>query len=326
MTFTTPKDSKTKILQSFQQILAERKKIASKVETKEEEAEKAKNKELLEVASTYTIDTIVKGLADLQLDFGTIINGLSDKLNTESSKLDELRKAIAIETEHRQELQQIRIVADALHILTQEHQEKLHTLEENATQQREIIAKDTLEKRKAWQKEQVDFETALQEENTFITNTRQKEEADYQYTLDRQRKIEVDNYEEAKRKLERELQESTREKEKNWVDREKFLTDHQAEFEENQKKAETFEEELKQAYTKAKEEAIQEVTREAKVKADLFEKEWESSKQGYELRVQSLEQTIEKQSQQIAEISAQLQGTMKQAQDLAMKAFSSNKE
>ncbi|MEY3867993.1 MAG: hypothetical protein ACRCT1_02620 [Microcoleaceae cyanobacterium] len=326
MTFTAPKDSKTKILQSFQQILAERKKIASKVETKEEEAEKAKNKELLEVASTYTIDTIVKGLADLQLDFGTIINGLSDKLNTESSKLDELRKAIAIETEHRQELQQIRIVADALHILTQEHQEKLHTLEENATQQREMIAKDTLEKRKAWQKEQADFETALQEENTLITNTRQKEEADYQYTLERQRKIEVDNYEEAKRKLERELQESTREKEKNWVDREKFLTDHQAEFEENQKKAETFEEELKQAYTKAKEEAIQEVTREAKVKADLFEKEWESSKQGYELRVQSLEQTIEKQSQQIAEISAQLQATMKQAQDLAMKAFSSNKE
>lgn len=326
MTFNAPKDSKTKILQSFQQILAERKKIASKVETKEEEAEKAKNKELLEVASTYTIDTIVKGLADLQLDFGTIINGLSDKLNTESSKLDELRKAIAIETEHRQELQQIRIVADALHILTQEHQEKLDTLEENATQQREIIAKDTLEKRKAWQKEQADFETALQEENTLITNTRQKEEADYQYTLERQRKIEVDNYEEAKRKLERELQDSTREKEKNWVDREKFLTDHQAEFAENQKKAETFEEELKQAYTKAKEEAIQEVTREAKVKADLFEKEWESSKQGYELRVQSLEQTIEKQSQQIAEISAQLQATMKQAQDLAMKAFSSNKE
>jgi hypothetical protein len=326
MTFTAHKDSKTKILQSFQQILADRKKIASKVETKEEEAEKAKNKQLLEVASTYTIDTIVKGLADLQLDFGTIINGLSDKLNTESSKLDELRKAIAIETEHRQELQQIRTVADALHILTQEHQEKLHTLEENATQQREIIAKDTLEKRKAWQKEQADFETAWQEETTFITNTRQKEEADYQYTLERQRKIEVDNYEEAKRKLERELQESTREKEKNWVDREKFLTDHQVEFEENQKKAATFEEELKQAYTKAKEEAIQEVTREAKVKADLFEKEWESSQQGYELRVQSLGQTIEKQSQQIAEISAQLQATMKQAQDLAMKAFSSNKE
>jgi hypothetical protein len=117
------------------------------------------------------------------------------------------------------------------------------------------------------------------------------------------------------------LQQSTREKEKNWVEREKFLSDNQAEFEANQKKAAGFEEELKQAYVKAKEEAIQEVSREAKVKADLVEKEWEGTKQGYELKVQSLQQTIERQTAQIGEISAQLQGTMKQSQDLAMKAF-----
>jgi hypothetical protein len=117
------------------------------------------------------------------------------------------------------------------------------------------------------------------------------------------------------------LQLSTREKEKNWVEREKVLSDNRAEFEANQKKAAGFEEELKQAYIKAKEEAIQEVAREAKVKADLVEKEWEGTKQGYELKVQSLQQTIERQTEQIAEISAQLQATMKQAQDLAMKAF-----
>ena len=119
------------------------------------------------------------------------------------------------------------------------------------------------------------------------------------------------------------MQESTREKEKNWVEREKVLSDNQAEFEENQRKAAGFEEELKQAYVKAKEEAIQEVSREAKVKADLVDKEWEGSKQGYELKVQSLQQTIGRQTEQIAEISAQLQATMKQAQDLAMKAFAS---
>lgn len=54
-----------------------------------------------------------------------------------------------------------------------------------------------------------------------------------------------------------------------------------------------------------------------------MEKEWEGSKQGYELKVQSLQQTIGRQTEQIAEISAQLQATMKQAQDLAMKAFAS---
>lgn len=323
MTLATAKDSKSQILQNFQQILADKKKIESKVETKEQSAEKAKNKQLLEVASTYTIDSIVKGLADLQLDFGSITSGLSEKLKQESSKLDELKRAIEIEAEQLQELQQIRVVADAFHILNEEHQEKLTVLEQNAANQREILEKDTTQKRKTWGKEQQEFEASVQEKTAFTIKQRLGEAADYQYDLQRQRKIETDAYEETKRTSERDLQESTREKEKNWVEREKLLSDNQAEFEKNQTKAAGFEEELKQAYVKAKEEAIQEVSREAKVKADLVDKEWEGSKQGYELKVQSLQQTIERQTEQIAEISAQLQATMKQAQDLAMKAFAS---
>jgi len=323
MTLATAKDSKSQILQNFQQILADKKKIESKVETKEQSAEKAKNKQLLEVASTYTIDSIVKGLADLQLDFGSITSGLSEKLKQESSKLDELKRAIEIQAEQLQQLQQIRVVADAFHILTEEHQEKLTVLEQNAANLREILEKDTTQKRKVWGKEQQEFEDAVQEKTAFTIKQRQSEAADHQYDLQRTRKIETDTYEETKRTSERDLQESTREKEKNWVEREKLLSDNQAEFEKNQTKATGFEEELKQAYVKAKEEAIQEVSREAKVKADLVDKEWEGSKQGYELKVQSLQQTIERQTEQIAEISAQLQATMKQSQDLAMKAFAS---
>ncbi len=323
MTLATPKDSKAQILQNFQQILADKKKIESKVETREQSAEKAKNKQLLEVASTYTIDSIVKGLADLQLDFGSITSGLSEKLKAESSKLDELKRAIEIEADQLQQLQQIRVVADAFHILTQEHQEKLTVLEQNSAKEREIIEKDTTQKRKIWGKEQQEFDAEVQEKTVLTIKQRQGEAADHQYDLQRERKIETDAYEETKRTSERDIQESTREKEKNWAEREKLLSDNQAEFEKNQTKAAGFEEELKQAYTKAKEEAIQEVSREAKVKADLVDKEWEGSKQGYELKVQSLQQTISLQTEQIAEISAQLQATMKQAQDLAMKAFAS---
>ncbi len=323
MTLGTAKESKAKILQNFQLILAENKKIESKVETKEQEAEKAKNKQLLEVASTYTVDSIVKGLADLQLDFGSVINGLSERLSAESSKLDELKRGIEIETAQLQQLQQIRVVADALYILTQEHQEKITALEQSAASQREVIEKDTIQKRKVWEKEQQEFDTTVQETTALIIKEREQETADYLYELERTRKVETDEYEETKRKLERELQQSTREKEKNWVEREQVLSDNQAEFEKNQTKAAGFEEELKQANTKAKEEAIQEVSREAKVKADLVDKEWEGTKQGYELKVQSLQQTIGRQTEQIAEISAQLQATMKQAQDLAMKAFAS---
>ena len=53
----------------------------------------------------------------------------------------------------------------------------------------------------------------------------------------------------------------------------------------------------------------------------MFEKEWEGSKQSYELKITSLEQTIERQKEQIESISNQLQETLKQAQDLSMRAF-----
>ncbi len=80
MTTVAVKDSKQQIVQAFQQILAERKKLELKIATKQEEADKVKNQEILEAASTYTVDSIVKGLADLQLEFGGIVNSLSEKL------------------------------------------------------------------------------------------------------------------------------------------------------------------------------------------------------------------------------------------------------
>jgi len=320
------RDSKEQIFKAFQQILTDKKKIDSKIATKEEQAEKEKNKQVLEVASTYTIDSIVKGLAELQLEFSSIVNGLSDKLGTEASKLDELKKAIAIETQHLQELQQIRVVADALHLLTQEHQENLKNLEQNAANRREALEKDTTEKHKLWEKEQAEFESTVREQNELLIKERQRQEADYQYELERQRKVETDEYEELKRNQERELQEAHQEKEKQWSEREKILAERQPLFEEYQKNVDAFPNELDEAVKKAREEAIKEVHQDARVKAELLDKEWESTKQSYEFKIQSLQETLQKQSEQIDNLSTQLQDALKQSQSLAMKAFGSSSQ
>ena len=58
------KDSKYRLV-TFQGIIAERKKLELKIATKQEEADKEKNKQILQTASSYTVDSIVKGLAEL---------------------------------------------------------------------------------------------------------------------------------------------------------------------------------------------------------------------------------------------------------------------
>jgi hypothetical protein len=315
------KDSKQQLMQAFGKIIAERKAIESKIATKLEVAEKAKNKEVLEAASAYTVDSIVKSLANLQLEFGGIVNSLSEKLAKENSKLDELNRGIEIETQYLQELQQIRIVADAVDILTQEQQEKLKTLEQDTQSKREALEKEAAQARKDWLKEQAEFNEAVQIYNQLQAKQRQQETEDYQYKLENTRKINTDAYEAKKRNLERELQLGAATKEKDWAEREKTLKANQTLLNEYQTKVTASPAELEEAVKKAREEAIKETTQKAKVEADLLEKEWEATKQSYELKVKSLEETIQKQVEQIESISTQLQATLKQAQDLAMRAF-----
>jgi hypothetical protein len=324
MTTVAVKDSKQQLMQAFQQIIIQRKKLESKIATKQEEAEKAKSQEILQAASTYTVDSIVKGLADLQLEFGSILNGLSEKLAQENFKLDELNRAIEIETQRLQELQQIRVVADTLDILSQEHQEKLKTLEQDTISKREALEKEITIRRKEWQKEQAEYEEKLQAYNNLLAKDRQQEQEEFQYILENTRKINTDSYEAIKRQQQREIQENSQNKDRDWAQREKILTERQPLFADYQQKVTTFPNELEEAVKKCREESIKETSQKAKIEADLFEREWESNKQSYELKIQSLEETIKKQSEQIEGISAQLQTALKQAQDLAMRAFGSS--
>ena len=313
--------AKEQLKQAFQQIVADKKKLEFKIATRQEIAENEKNQQVLEVASTYTVDSIIKGLADLQLEFGGIVRQLSEKLANENSKLDELKLAIEIEVQHLQELQEIRIAADTVHILNQEHQEQLSRLEQNNSSQKQVLEKAIVEQRKSWQQEQSEYESMLLQQNELLLRERQRETEDYQYHLELTRKINTDAYDSRKRNLEREVQEVTQIKQKQWTERETLLTEQQPLFKENLKKIESFNVELEEAIKKAREEAIRDVHQDAKVKADLFEKEWQSTKQNYELKVQDLEGSITKQIEQIHGLENQLQAAMKQSQDLAMRAF-----
>jgi hypothetical protein len=315
------KDSKTQILAELDLILAEQYRSGSKVATKEEEAQLARNKEVVTKAATYTVDTIVKGMADLQLEFGSIVTGLADRLALEVEKLNEAKQAIDIETQHRAELQKIRVVADALHLYTQEHQQSLNAIDRDATNHQEELTKEQVNLRKHWEQ----FDRQYTEQQTdiaaIVAKDRQKEQDEFLYKVTRDRQLQTDAYAETKRTQERDIQLIDRTQQKEWNEREQFLTDNQNLLAENQAKIIAFPTELEEAVKKAREEAIKETSADAKVKADLFEKEWEGTKQNYEMKIESLDRVVERQTEQITAITAQLQAVMNQAQSLAMKAF-----
>ena len=316
-------EGKEQVMAAFTKLLAVHQSQESRVATREEEAEKAKNSVLLNKATHYTVDNIVNGMASLQLDFGSAVDLLKENLTTESTKLEELKKAIAVEQANLQKLAQVRLVADALHILEQEHQEKLRQLQESTEQQQEKLNTEISQTRKTWEQEATDFVARTTEEDELLAQQRTQSEADYNYDLARQRTIEADEYEEDKRQQERELAEAEQEKTKDWTKREQCLEENHAKFTKQQAEIAGFEEKIKSEYNKAKGDAIAEATKKAKVETDLLEKDWSARQKGFDFQIESLSETLARQEQQIVDLKAQLQESNAQAQNLALRAFNS---
>jgi len=312
--------NKDQILKAFQQLLLGQKYAAPKIATKQEVAEREEDKKIVEAASTYTVESIVKGLADLQLNFGSAVDSLVAKLSIEAPKLDELRRAIRVETQHLEELRNIRIAADALDILIQEHQEEIKAFEAKSLQERQILEGEITETKQAWLKEQEEFEAVLKERQDLLKKEREQRETDYQYDLERKRKIEADEYANQKAALEQLIAEEDEKRGAEWAERERILAGQQKALKEYRTLVKSFPKELEEATQKTRAEAIEEVHEEARVQAELFEKEVAADKEVYELKIASLQETVKQQTEQIEHLSTQLQAALKQAQNLAVKA------
>jgi predicted RNase H-like nuclease (RuvC/YqgF family) len=81
--------------------------------------------------------------------------------------------------------------------------------------------------------------------------------------------------------------------------------------------------ELDEAVRKAREDAIKETYRDEENKAKLRDKEMEGKRKAFELKIESLQKTVEQQKARIVQLNEQLQGASKQVQQLAMTVVTS---
>jgi len=309
------------IARAFQQLVSERNK-RTKIVTKEEAAEKAIDKASVDVASTLTIERIVKESADLQLTVDRTAEELAKILLAETAKLAQVRRAIKVESGHLRELAHTEIAANALDILTQAKQAEIQTFEAQSAQQEEAFAQQVAAQREAWEKEEQAHRQEVAAYDESLHRERSQAEADFQYELERERRIELDKFEADKRAKEQQMAETERSKLQDWVQRESAVAEQEKACEAYRTQLEAFPAELDKAVAMAREQALQIASAEAQVKTDLFAKEIAANQQVRELHIQSLEETIFRQNEQIEALSAELKETLKQAQALAFRAIS----
>jgi len=291
------------------------------VATKAEAAEQAKAREIVARAASYTVESIVKSLADVQVELGGAIAGLADQLEREASKLGELRHALASESSRLGDLRNTRVAAEALEILIQDHKKKDETLDARAQSERQDLEDKIGKQREAWAREEAERALARSEAEAAQTRDRKAKEEQYTYEIERQRKLGADEFAEKKRLLERSLSETGATRDKNWGEREKLLAAASAEIEALRAKVEAAPKQLEEETKKARERAIGRITAEAKHEAELQDRESAANIEVFELRIKALEDRITRQLAQLGELQKQLGTALEQGQNLAHKAI-----
>jgi len=313
--------SSDQIITRFNQLRKAQERRNGELITRAEEAERASRREVVGKAADYTVESIVTGLAELQLEFSTELDTISDRLQSESDKLALLQRAITIESDRLTTLRDIQVAAEALALLNREQALEREAFEARMIEDRAALAKTRETVRADWAEEAASHEAAVVAFETQRARERSQAEEAYTYETARKRKRDADDYTNRKLALERQLAETGAQKEADWAAREAYLTVNEEKIVGLRTRVTELPGELDKAVKDARAKAIRDTNEDAEIEAELRQKEHESDLKVFALRIETLESTIVKQAEQTILLSEQLQIASNQSQDLAVKAI-----
>ncbi len=276
------KNTKNEILAAYDEL--QQKMSDKKTDEPKKVQELQRQETLVKKAESLSNETIIKGLAGLKVEITSSLDKLGEKFVEEYRKFEELQQAIQTEKKNLEELYQLSASTDSLSVMLLAQKEKKEQFEqEMATRKAELEEKIRIEKERfdaeisekkiQWKKELDTLLEKQKEDNEITAKTRKREEEDYNYTLQINRKKESDLYEEKKQKLEKELTDKKAAFEKAVADREANLKLAETELAELRAKSAAFPKELEKAVDVAVKAATEKTETLFRFEKELSEKE-----------------------------------------------------
>ncbi len=273
-------------------------------------------------SSVKDIAKTIEALEQIKSGFGGAVSNLSEQLIAEATKLESVRDNIALEKVELKELHNLDKIKDStIDELIEQYQASAKKFAEELRQQQESDRQEIETLRQTWEKEKDNHNRFIKSRNEDYRKTQQREKEEYEYQLDLARDLDEEEYEHTKKQQQQELESHRQTLEKQWAEKEAGITKQEKEYAEAKEKVAAFEEELKSKIKRATEEGKGIGTYQAKIKADLRTREIEGESKNYDLRIESLENTIRHQNSRISKLSQQLDASLQQVQDLAVKAI-----
>jgi chromosome segregation ATPase len=326
----TTRASKDQILAAFDQLNSEYKKLASSA------APAASSKELPMASASDSknasrdsdtrphegsIEGTIGALLALRSGFGSAVSGLSAKLTAEASRLTELRKEVDTQAKQLAELHEIKVSDDTLATVVRDYQIKSDAFKLELSDKQQTFEADLEARTRAWSSEKEERGRTVAERDEIQKKSQKRGVEEYGYELSQKREAEADSHEQQRKAKERALDELVEGKNKGWAEREKQIADLETQHADLAAKFEELPQRLDAALKRAKGEGAGIAGAQSRVKADLLAKEIDGDRRVFELRIKSLEATIKERTNQIETLTTQLTASLKQGQDLAVKAI-----
>ena len=286
----------------------------------EKRIEEKKKREVVEVAEALSSEGVVKEIGNLKLEIGKMLTHISDGLEEEVSKFNQIKKAIEIKDEEVKELYEIERSAETLAALIEAQNQKRQEFESEMDARKQELTQEIQAMREDWGKEKKRHEAEIKERDAAEAKRREREKEEYGYSFKREQQLAKDKFEDEKAKMEKEIHLKKEQMEKELTEREKAVAEREEELGELQKKVIAFPKEMENAVNKAVKEATEKITLEAKNKAELIRKEFDGERNVLTTRIESLEKTVKEQSVQISNLSEQLEKAYQKVQDIAIKS------
>ena len=322
-TSVTSANTKAQILSAYKEAIADAKEKDKQLRALRQQLASAgkSTRDAPAEGSPDTVSGVVASLNSLSDGFGTAISALSGTLTEEATRLAALRKNVDGISKELVTLHNIEVGEGTLDQMIEDLQNKIEAHDEAQTEERATFDEDLNEKRNAFKKEREERSALVKERDESLRKARKRENDEFKYDINLARKLEDDEYDLKQKKLDRELADMREASDKALAEAEAEIAGRENEVAEAKDKAEKLSKEFEGAVKKARDEGTAIANRQSKIKADLTAKEHEGRRRVYELRITTMEETIAKQNAQIQSLSSQLTATLKQAQDLAVKAI-----
>lgn len=317
----TMANTKQEMLKAYNSLL---KQLQEKKEAElkpEEKLEEKKKKKVVEIADSLSAEGVATGIGNLRGEIGKMLTQISDRLEQQVGKFKGTQEAIEYKEKELEEVYEIERSAATLAALIESQNQKRLEFEAEMASSKLELERDIERLRADWEKETKEHDARVKEQAADEKKKREREKEEFSYEFEREQQLAQDKFEDEQAKLEREIALKKEQMEKDLMERERTVSEKETELDELKKQVSAFPEEMEASVNKVIKETTARLTAEAKSSEELQRKEFDGERNVLTAKIESLENTVKEQGQQIAKLSQQLEMAYQKVQDIAVKAI-----